>query len=114
MIAAARAAEGVPALRRDPVLDSLARAHTDQMVRVRRVAHDVGSGEALARLSGAGIKKGFTGETVARARDVATVHRAIWGSPNERGHMIDPRSKRMGIAVIVDEAGAWVTELFTE
>lgn len=114
MIAAARKAEGLPPLRRDHTLDSLARAHTDQMVRTRRVAHDVGSGEAPARLASAGIKTGFTGETVARAADVATVHRAIWGSANERGHLLDPKSKRLGLAVVVDEAGAWVTELFTE
>jgi uncharacterized protein YkwD len=114
MIGAARKAEGAPPLRRDPLLDAVARAHTDQMVRLRKVAHDLGSGEAPARLSSAGIKSGFIGETVALARDAATVHRAVWGSPNQRGYLLDPRSKRLGVAATTDEAGTWVTEIFTE
>jgi hypothetical protein len=84
------------------------------MVRLRKVAHELGSGEAPARLASAGIKSGFLGETVARARDAATVHRAVWGSPNERGHLIHPRAKRFGVAAVADELGTWVTEIFTE
>jgi uncharacterized protein YkwD len=114
MIAAARKAEGLPALRRDPLLDAVARAHSEQMARLRKVAHDVGSGDVRARLSSAGVKSGFAEETVARARDAATVHRAVWTSPEERGRMVNARAKRLGVAAVADEQGTWVTEIFTE
>jgi uncharacterized protein YkwD len=114
MIAAARKAEGLPALRRDPLLDSVARAHTEHMVRLRKVAHDVGSGEVRARLSSVGVKAGFVEETVARARDAATVHRAVWTSPEERGRLVSSRARRFGVAAVADEQGTWVTEIFTE
>jgi uncharacterized protein YkwD len=114
MINAARALEKSPPIQRDAMLDAVARAHTDQMVRAYKVAHDVGSGDAAARLASAHMRQAFTGEVVARARDVTAVHRAIWGSPSERGSLLDARARRLGLAVTTDEAGVWVTELFTE
>ena len=53
MVDAARASEGLDRLAADPELAALAAAHAEAMRAARRLAHDVGHGDLVARLAAA-------------------------------------------------------------
>lgn len=113
MINAARVAEGRRPLTRDPALDAVARAHSEEMKKARLVGHDVGSGDPRARLEAAGIRSSVAGENVASASTLENAHRALWASPSHRGNLLLERFTRVGVAVAQGADGAfWVTEMF--
>lgn len=113
MINAARVAEGRRPLTRDPALDAVARAHSEEMKKARLVGHDVGGGDPRARLEAAGISSAVAGENVASASSLENAHRALWASPSHRGNLLLERFTRVGVAVVQSSDGAlWVTEMF--
>lgn len=113
MINAARVAEGRRPLTRDPALDAVARAHSEEMKKARIVGHDVGGGDPRARLEAAGITSSVAGENVASASSLENAHRALWASPSHRGNLLLERFTRVGVAVVQGADGAfWVTEMF--
>lgn len=113
MINAARVAEGRRPLTRDPALDAVARAHSEEMKKARLVGHDVGGGDPRARLEAAGITSAVAGENVASASSLENAHRALWASPSHRGNLLLERFTRVGVAVVQGPDGAyWVTEMF--
>lgn len=113
MINAAREAEGRRPLTRDPALDAIARAHSEEMKKARLVGHDVGGGDPRARLEAAGIRSAVAGENVASASSLENAHRALWASPSHRGNLLLERFTRVGVAVVQGADGAfWVTEMF--
>jgi uncharacterized protein YkwD len=113
MVNAARVAEGLAALRRDPELDKLALEHSTEMRKQRVVGHDIGDGDPSARVGAAGITARITGENVASASTLEGAHRALWASPSHRGNLLFADFTRVGIAVVRGADGAvWVTELF--
>jgi len=114
MVNAARVAEGRRPLTRDPALDAVARAHSEEMKKARLVGHDVGGGDPRARLEAAGITSAVAGENVASASSLENAHRALWASPSHRGNLLLERFTRVGVAVVQGSDGAyWVTEMFT-
>lgn len=114
MINAARAAEQLAPLTRDPALDRVARAHSKEMLRVRMVGHDVGGGDPAARIKAAGIKVRVAGENVASAGSLENAHRALWASPSHRGNLLLDKFTRVGVAVVRAPDGmVWVTEMFS-
>lgn len=114
MINAAREAEGRRPLTRDPALDAVARAHSEEMKKARLVGHDVGGGDPRARLEAAGINAAVAGENVASASTLENAHRALWASPSHRGNLLLERFTRVGVAVVQSADGAfWVTEMFS-
>lgn len=113
MIAAARRAEGLAPLARDPRLDRLARAHAEAMRRGGQVAHDAGDGDPSSRMRAAGLAGALVGENVAHAASAQLVHRALWASPSHRENLLESRFDKVGVGAAVDEDGTvWVTELF--
>jgi uncharacterized protein YkwD len=113
MVNAARAAEGLPALTRDAALDALAADHSAEMMRVKMVGHDTGSGDPASRIRAAGVRARVAGENVSSASSLENAHRALWSSPSHRGNLLFDRFTRMGVGVTRDKAGTvWVTELF--
>ena len=114
MINAARASEGLAGLARDPMLDKVARAHSEEMLKVRLVGHDVGSGDPSARLRAAGVSAHVAGENVATANSLENAHRALWASPSHRGNMLLGQFTHVGVAVVRAADGmVWVTEMFS-
>ncbi len=108
-----RAAEGIAKLARDPMLDGVAQAHAESMMRHGLLAHDVGEGDPRARIvaAGGGAFK-ILGENVARAHDERAAHRALYASPSHRGNMLDARFTKVGIGYVLDaERGeVWVAQ----
>lgn len=114
MINAARASEQIGALVRDPVLDKIARQHSEEMLKARLVGHDVGTGDPAARLRAAGVSARVAGENVATAGTLENAHRALWASPSHRGNMLLDQFSRVGVAVVRAADGmVWVTEMFS-
>jgi uncharacterized protein YkwD len=115
MVNAARASEGLPALRRDSRLDALAQAHADAMRTARRVGHDVGLGDPKGRVAAAGLEVSAAGENVSHAANAERAHRSLWASPSHRGNLLHPRYDSIGVGAAVDEDGSlWVCEVFAD
>jgi uncharacterized protein YkwD len=113
MINAARASEQLPLLRRDPALDKLAKAHSEEMRKARMVGHDIGGGDPTVRLKAAGIFSRVAGENCASASSPEHAHRALWASPSHRGNLLLAQFTRVGVAVVRGSDGTvWVTEMF--
>jgi uncharacterized protein YkwD len=114
MINAARASEQLAPLLRDAMLDKIARAHSEEMLKVRLVGHDVGTGDPSARLRAAGVSAHVAGENVATANSLENAHRALWASPSHRGNMLLGQFTHVGVAVVRAADGmVWVTEMFS-
>jgi uncharacterized protein YkwD len=115
MIVALRAELGLRALRRDPSLDALARAHALQMKAAGRVAHDVGDGDPRSRIERSDVVVREAGENVAHERSIVHAHRALYASPSHRDNLVHPDFDRFGVAVVDDPDGTvWVTEMFAK
>ncbi len=115
MLGAARAGESLPPLTRSTALDALCAAHVARMTRTGRVAHDAGDGDPALRAETAGLRPHAVGENVARARSVATAHRALWASPSHRANILSPAFTHVGIAAARSEGGdVFVCELFAD
>lgn len=111
---ATRDARGLAALRRTSSLDAVAKAHASRMAAAGVVAHDTGDGDPVERVRAAGLDARLVGENVARAHDAAGAHQALWESPSHRGNMLSGRYRRVGIGVVRDARGLWVTQLFAD
>jgi uncharacterized protein YkwD len=115
MINAARASEGLGALRRDHALDGLADAHADAMAKARLLGHDTGDGDPPARVTAAGIAARIVAENVAHAASLPRAHRALWSSPSHRESLLFERFDTVGVGVVRDTDGSlWVCELFAD
>jgi uncharacterized protein YkwD len=113
MVNAARGAEGIAALARDPELDKLALVHSQEMLKAKMVGHDVGGGDPVARLHAAGLTMRMAGENVASSTTLENAHRALWASPSHRGNILLDQFTKIGVAAVRGADGAvWVTEFF--
>ncbi len=114
MINAARASEALSPLARDATLDRLARVHSEEMLKARLVAHDVGTGDPAARMRAAGVSAHVAGENVAAASTVENAHRTLWASPSHRGNLLLEQYSHVGVAVVrAPDGTVWVTEMFS-
>jgi hypothetical protein len=111
---AARRAAGLSSLRRSAELDAVAARHAARMTATNTLAHDVGEGAPTERVRASGVAAAVVGENVARAADAEAAHRALWDSPSHRGNMLSRRFGRVGVGVVRDARGVWVTQLFAD
>jgi uncharacterized protein YkwD len=112
MLNAARTAERLGTLRRNPHLEIVAVAHAKAMLEAGRVAHNLGNGDPAQRVAARGLMLSLTGENVARAESVVRAHRALWSSPSHRGNMLLNRFSDVGIGVAEIGGVVWVCEVF--
>lgn len=113
MVAAVRRDEGLTPLERDPRLDALAAAHVAKMVKLGRVAHDLGDGDFARRFQAEGYSASVVGENVARATSLALAHRALWNSPSHRLNLLHAGYTRLGLATATEGTQTWVCETFS-
>ncbi len=113
MVLAARASQGVSALKRNDELDRLAREHAEAMRALGRATHDTGQGAADARVRARGVAFASLGENVAKARDLVSAHRVLWASPAHRSALVEPRYTEFGVGVAREgDRVVYVCELF--
>jgi len=92
---------GLPALELDPRLVPVARAHSEEMFRLKYFGHDSPvSGSPFDRMTAAGITYHRAGENLAYAHSVAVAHRGLMESPGHRENILRPEFTRIGIGVI--------------
>jgi len=108
----------LPALPLDDKLSAVARAHCQDMVEHKFVAHlSPRSGAPADRVRRAGLVAAIVSENLAQARSPKEIEDGLMGSPGHRGNILDPRVSRVGIGAqeTVGVAGVRqlvVTQLF--
>lgn len=115
MANAARRTYRLKPLLPDARLASLAQEHAEAMRDAATLAHDLGSGDPIARLEAAGVSANAAGENLARAESILGAHRAIWESPAHRSNLLSGHYDAIGIGVATDERGVvWVCQLLAD
>ncbi|TFL19855.1 CAP domain-containing protein [Jannaschia formosa] len=100
LAAAARAQQGLPGLRPDPVLLRAAQMQADHMAERGRIGHDGPGGMSLvARARAVGHRPCYLAENVASGqRSAARVTRDWLRSPGHRANILNPRHDRAALA----------------
>jgi uncharacterized membrane protein required for colicin V production len=103
---------GLTALEWDDRLVPVARAHSEEMFRLKYFSHQSPvSGSPFDRLKAAGITYSRAGENLAYAQSVTVAHRGLMSSEGHRANILSPQFTRIGIGVI--NAGAY-GRMFTQ
>lgn len=110
----ARAEVGLRPLAFDARLVPVARAHSEEMFRLRYFGHvSPVTGTPFERLEAAGITYSRAGENLAYAHSVAVAHRGLMESPGHRANILRPEFTRIGIGVIsAGPYGRMFTQVF--
>jgi len=109
-----RTSRGLGALAWDPRLVTVARAHSEEMFRLKYFSHQSPvAGSPFDRLAAAKITYQRAGENLAYAHSVAAAHRGLMESPGHRENILRPEYTRIGIGVIAaGPYGRMFTQLF--
>ncbi len=109
----ARAATGVPALRREPLLDGVAQSHADDLARRGVLAHrpDAGDGPS-ERLAAAGLRADRIAENLARADSLGEAVARWLDSPSHRANVVDRTLLGVGVGVAARGSELYVVALF--
>jgi uncharacterized protein YkwD len=109
-----RMAVGLQPLTLDPRLVPVARAHSEEMFRLRYFGHQSPvTGTPFDRLDQDGIRYSRAGENLAYAQSVTVAHRGLMASEGHRDNILRPEFTRIGIGVIsAGPYGRMFTQLF--
>jgi uncharacterized protein YkwD len=109
-----RAAAGLRPLAIDARLVPVARAHSEEMFRLRYFGHrSPRTGSPFDRLDAAGIRYSRAGENLAYAQSVAVAHRGLMASDGHRENILRPEFTRIGIGVMsAGPYGRMFTQVF--
>src|SRR5919204_386162 len=107
-----RANAGVGPLVWDDRLVPVARAHSEEMFRLKYFSHQSPvSGSPFDRLKAAGITYQRAGENLAYAQSVTIAHRGLMQSEGHRENILRPEFTRLGIGVV---SGGPYGRMFTQ
>ena len=108
-----RAQAGAGGLQRDAALDSAARVHSEEMAATDRLMHvSQTTGTPVDRVRAAGVDTGEVAENVAMHSGPAQAQQALEASDAHLANMLNPRFTHVGLSVVRDESGVYVTEVF--
>jgi len=101
MVNAERRAHGLKAVKPDPILSELARAHSRDMLARGYFAHVTPEGNDLSdRMQQARIGYLSAGENLALAPTLYTAHTGLMHSPGHRANILRPQFGRLGIGIL--------------
>jgi len=107
-----RVAAGLAALAWDDRLVPVARAHSEEMFKLKYFSHQSPvSGTPFDRLKAAGITYRGAGENLAYAQSVTIAHRGLMQSQGHRENILRPEFTRIGIGVV---SGGPYGRMFTQ
>lgn len=96
-----RAKEGLPALRPDPEMTKVARAHSRDMFVRGYFAHNAPDGKTpFDRMRAANVQFSAAGENLALAQTLEIAHTNLMNSPGHRANIMHPSFGRLGIGVL--------------
>ena len=109
-----RTGAGLAALSWDDRLLPVARAHSEEMFKLKYFSHTSPvSGSPFDRLKAAAISYKAAGENLAYAQSVTVAHKGLMDSPDHRANILRPEFTRMAIGVIYAGAyGRMFTQMF--
>ncbi len=109
-----RTQRGAGALAWDERLVPVARAHSEEMFKLKYFSHDSPiAGSPFDRLKNSQIQYSRAGENLAYAQSVSVAHRALMDSPGHRENILRPEFTRIAIGVInAGIYGRMFTQLF--
>jgi uncharacterized protein YkwD len=117
---ATRRRQGLPGLAESPALAALARRHSDEMASAGAVAHVLPrTGDAGARLRGAGIAYRRVLENVALSSSALAAHRVTEESPAHLANLLTPGPTQVGVGIArrklpSGDDAVYLTELLVE
>ncbi|HKZ65579.1 MAG TPA: CvpA family protein [Chitinophagaceae bacterium] len=96
-----RAKEGLPALKADPAMTRVARAHSRDMFVRGYFAHNSPDGKTpFDRMRAAGVQFSAAGENLALAQTLEIAHTNLMNSPGHRANILHPAFGRLGIGIL--------------
>ncbi len=96
-----RGSRGLKPLQQDPRLVPVARAHAEEMFRLKYFGHvSPNTGTPFDRLSKAGILYQRAGENLAYAQSVAVAHTGLMESAAHRENILRPEFTNLGVGVV--------------
>ncbi len=102
----ARQGVGASAVARDDGLDSVALAHSRDMVEHGFIGHtSPTTGTAADRVTHAGYRSGLVLENIGRGYSAAEIHRGLMESPGHRANILNPDVSHVGIGVVAEQEG---------
>lgn len=115
----ARAKEKLPALKPNPVLFRVARAHSANMAKQKKMAHDLDGKGPPQRVDAAGYDYRFVAENVGMSESegepvpVADVHEEWMKSKSHRHNILSPKYQEVGIGIARNKDGqVYYTQVF--
>jgi hypothetical protein len=97
----ARASQGLPPLRLDPVLSQASAQHAREMAEHAAISHQFNDEADLAdRGASAGAHFSLISENVAEAPSSVTIHELWMNSPHHRANLLDPKVDSIGVAIV--------------
>ena len=96
-----RTKRGLPALKPDPELTAVARAHsTDMFARGYFSHYTPEKADPFDRMKKAGVKFLTAGENLALGRTLKICHEGLMNSPGHRANILNPAFGRLGIGIM--------------
>jgi uncharacterized protein YkwD len=96
-----RRKQGLPALKPDPEMTSVARAHSRDMFEKGYFAHVNQEGkDPFDRMKSANIRFFAAGENLALAQTLEIAHKNLMNSPGHRANILNPSYGRLGIGIL--------------
>ncbi len=112
-INASRQEAGLGIIREDARLSEVATAHSKLIAASEDLTHEAaGEKSAFKRVTDSGIRYDYMGENVAVNSDFANVHRDLMDSPPHRANILNSHYDSVGIGIVRNGTGYWVTEDF--
>jgi Cysteine-rich secretory protein family len=110
-----RAAQGLPALRLDPVLSQASAFHAQQMAEHEEISHQFPNEPDLAdRGSNVGAHFSLITENVGEAPTSVIIHNLWMHSPGHRANLLDPNVTSIGIAIVSRDDQLYAVEDFAD
>ena len=109
----ARANQGLPLLRFDPVLSTASAAHAREMADHDTISHQFdGEPELAERAANAGAHFSVIAENVGEAPTSVIIHDLWMNSPGHRANLLDPNVNSIGIAIVTRNRQLYAVEDF--
>ena len=109
----ARANEGLPPVRLDPVLSEASALHAREMANHANISHQFdGEPELATRGANAGAHFSLISENVGEAPSSVIIHDLWMHSPGHRANLLDPNVDSIGIAIVTRDNQLYAVEDF--
>lgn len=105
---------GLGALRRDPLLGSVALGRARALAEALALSHGAEGSGPVEALASRAVYARRVAENLARAPSLAEAHARLCASPSHRAVLLDPNLDALGVGVARTATGIYLVELFAQ